>query len=171
MSARSRELIIMRHGKAEPFASSDHARKLTKRGVADATEAGQWAREMGVLPDHVYVSSSARTIGTWDAFCSGSGCEAMPVVDKSIYGAGTEGILELLRTVPGDAQHVMVIGHNPTMAHLVHLLDDGGANPALFAQVSAGYPTSALTVLRFQGSWEELDLGTGRITAFHVGRG
>jgi phosphohistidine phosphatase len=161
----------MRHGKAEAFAASDHERVLTKRGLADATEAGTWARAAGVVPDLAYVSSSARTQGTWAAFCAGSGCEAEAIVDRSIYAAGTDAVLEILRAAPDEARRVIVVGHNPTMAYLVHLLDDGGADPDLFAELSAGYPTSALTVLSIEGDWADLDVAGARITSFHVGRG
>jgi len=71
----------------------------------------------------------------------------------------------------GDAGTVLLIGHNPTMAYLVHLLDDGSADADLFARVSAGFPTSALAVLDVPCSWSDLDVGGARITGFHVGRG
>ena len=66
---------------------------------------------------------------------------------------------------------VMVVGHNPTMAHLVHLLDDGSAEPDAFAEISAGFPTSALAVLEVSGPWTDLDIAGARISGFHVGRG
>jgi phosphohistidine phosphatase len=166
-----RELIVMRHAKAEAFASSDHDRELTARGVADATEAGRWAGEHGVVPDHALVSSAARARGTWEAFRDGSGCGCEPVVDAGIYAAGTDAALEILRTAPDDARRLMILGHNPTMASLVHLLDDGGADQALFARVASEYPTAALTVLRVESAWSELEVGGARITGFHVGRG
>lgn len=161
----------MRHGKAEQFASSDHERRLTHRGIADATEAGRWARENDKVPDHVVISSAERTKGTWAAFADGSGCDVDPVVDHAVYGAGTDAALEILRVVPADAKRVLIIGHNPTMAYLVHLLDDGGADADLFAEVSAGFPTSALAVLDVETPWSRLDVAGARIAAFHVGRG
>ncbi|MBO9520978.1 MAG: histidine phosphatase family protein [Nocardioidaceae bacterium] len=161
----------MRHGKAEQFAASDHERRLTERGVADATEAGRWVRAHDKLPDHALVSSAQRTLGTWAAFADGAGCDLEPVVDRALYSAGTDAALEILRTVPADAARVIVIGHNPTMAYLVHLLDDGGADPEVFAEVSAGYPTSALAVLEVESPWDQLDVAGARIAAFHVGRG
>ncbi|MET3963901.1 phosphohistidine phosphatase [Marmoricola sp. OAE513] len=167
----TRTLVVMRHAKAEPVAASDHDRELLPRGVADATAAGRWAASVGITPDHVVVSSAARTQGTWQAVADGAGWSAGAVTDKSLYSAGTDGALEILRTVPPDAATVLLVGHNPTMAYLVHLLDDGGADPAVFAEISAGYPTSALTVLEVSGPWESLDVGTARITGFHVGRG
>lgn len=167
----SRRLIVMRHAKAEPFAASDHDRVLLARGVRDAQAAGDWAAVEGVLPDYVVVSSAARTQGTWTAFAAGSGSDVEAVTDRSLYAAGTDGALEIVRSVPEDASTVMLVGHNPTMEVLVHLLDDGGADPALFAEVSAGYPTSALTVLEVADAWSAVDVGSARIVKFHVGRG
>lgn len=167
----SHRLIVMRHAKAEPFASSDHDRVLLPRGVADAQAAGRWAAASDVLPDYAVVSSAARTQGTWSAFAAGSGCATEPVTDRSLYGTGTDGALEIIRTVPEDARTVMLLGHNPTMEYLVHLLDDGEADPKLFAGVSAGYPTSALTVLDVSGPWSAVEMASARIIKFHVGRG
>ncbi|MFL6154597.1 MAG: SixA phosphatase family protein [Marmoricola sp.] len=166
-----RRLIIMRHAKAEPFASSDHDRVLTARGHRDAEEAGQWARQSGLGVDHAVVSSAARTRGTWASFSAGAELDLEPVIDRSLYGAGTDGALEIIGSAPDEAASVLLIGHNPTMAYLVHLLDDGGADTELFSRVSAGFPTSALAVLDVPCAWSDLDVGGARITGFHVGRG
>ncbi|MCX6396104.1 MAG: histidine phosphatase family protein [Propionibacteriales bacterium] len=167
----TRRLIVMRHAKAEPVAASDHDRVLSGRGIADARASGFWTAGAGVLPDHVVVSSAARTQGTWQAFSHGAGTTTEPVIDRALYSAGTDGALEIVRTVPDDVTTLMLIGHNPTMELLVHLLDDGGADADLFAAVSAGYPTSALTVLVMSQPWSSTDVGSGRIENFHVGRG
>jgi phosphohistidine phosphatase len=166
-----RRLLVMRHSKAEAAAASDHARRLTKRGAADAAEAGTWARSAGVLPDHVFVSSAARTRETWAAFAATAGLDDEPEFDPGLYPAGTDAALEIVRTAPAEAQTVMVIGHNPTMAHLVHLLDDGSADPDAFAEISTGFPTSAIAVLEVAADWADLAFGAARITAMHVGRG
>lgn len=171
MNSASRQLLVLRHAKAEPFAASDHDRVLTKRGRADAAAAGHWAVDHGVLPDYVIVSSAARTQETWARFAQAAGLAPEVVVDQSLYGAGTDAALEILTSVPAEARSVMLVGHNPTMAYLVHLLDDGGADPAVFAEVSAGYPTSALTVLDVPEPWDTLDVAGARIRLFHVGRG
>ena len=36
--------------------------------------------------------------------------------------------------------------------------------------MAAGYPTSALTVLSYDGDWAHLAEGTARVEAFHVPR-
>jgi len=161
----------MRHAKAEAVAAADHERRLTARGVRDATEAGVWARSAGVLPDHAFVSDAARAHETWSAFSAAADLDVVPELDPGLYTAGPDGALEVLRTAPDDALTVMVVGHNPTMAHLVHLLDDGGADPEVFSALSADFPTCAVAVLEAPGAWRDLDLAGARITAFHVGRG
>ncbi|MGO4257103.1 SixA phosphatase family protein [Marmoricola sp. RAF53] len=161
----------MRHAKAEAFAPTDHERVLTERGIADATDAGRWARDAGVLPDQALVSSAARTQETWDAFCEGAGCQAEAVVDPGIYTAGTDAALEILRTVDDDVTRLMIVGHNPTMASLVLMLDDGEADPEVFGRIASGYPTSALAVLEVSCTWADLDVAGARIRDVHVGRG
>ncbi len=171
MSDETRLLLVLRHAKAEAFAPNDHDRVLTKRGVADAAAAGRWAAAAGLAPDHVVVSSAARAQGTWSSFVGASGCTPDVVDDQSLYAAGTDAALEILRCVPAQARVVMLVGHNPTMAYLVHLLDDGSADPAVFARLSEGFPTSALAVLQVSSPWAELDVAAARIIDFHVGRG
>ena len=171
MSTPGRRLIILRHAKAEPFASSDHERVLTDKGHRDAQEVGTWARENALRPDYAVVSSAARTRATWASFSAGAELDLEPVIDRSLYGAGTDAALEIINAAPDDATSVLLIGHNPTMAYLVHLLDDGGAEAELFARVSAGFPTAALAVLDVPCAWSDLDVGGARISGFHVGRG
>ena len=161
----------MRHAKAEPVAATDHARRLVARGRHDAEEAGSWARARGVLPDHAFVSDAARAHETWTAFSLGAGLDLEPALEAGLYSAGPDSALEVLRTAPTHARTVMVVGHNPTMAHLVHLLDDGRADPAAFAEISAGFPTSAIAVLELEAAWADLEVATARIADFHVGRG
>jgi phosphohistidine phosphatase len=171
VSPEPRQLIVMRHAKAEPFATSDHDRVLLPRGISDAQDAGRWAASAGVTPDYVVVSSAARTQGTWAAFAGPCGGAPEVVTDKALYAAGADAALEIIRTVPEGARSVMLIGHNPTMEYLVHLLDDGEAEPALFDKLSAGYPTSALAVLAVPCPWASIDVACARMVKFHVGRG
>lgn len=167
----------MRHAKAEAFAGEDHARELTDRGRRDAVEAGRWLRAQDVVPDHVFVSSAARTRGTWEQVARGLQAKpgALPaggpqvVVEDALYAANPENVFEVLRTAPADAETVMVVGHNPTVAYVAHLLDDGHPDPTAFRDMGEGYPTAALTVLDVAVPWDELAEGSCHIAAFHVG--
>jgi phosphohistidine phosphatase len=64
-----------------------------------------------------------------------------------------------------------VIGHNPTVAYLAQLLDDGEGDAVAAAEMAGGYPTSAVTVFAYDGAWADLAPGGARVLAFHVGRG
>jgi phosphohistidine phosphatase len=161
----------MRHAKAEAVAATDHARRLTGRGREDAAGAGRWARSVGVLPDHVLVSDATRALETWRAFSEGAELTVEAEVVAGLYPAGTDAALEILRATPADTTTLMVVGHNPTMAHLVHLLDDGRADPDAFRALGGDFPTSAIAVLEVDGHWAGLDIAGARIADVHVGRG
>lgn len=166
--AGRRLLVIMRHGKAEAFAEEDHQRRLTDRGERDATAAGEWLAERGLLPTHAFISSSARTRDTWAALAAASGATIEPDLDDAVYAADPDSALDVLRTAPADAEVLLFLGHNPTVATLVHLLDDGAPAADAFRALSEGFTTSALAVLEVAVPWAELDAGTAHLAGFHA---
>ncbi|HEY6933961.1 MAG TPA: histidine phosphatase family protein [Marmoricola sp.] len=165
-----RLLVVMRHAKAEQFSTDDHGRALTDRGRRDAAEAGAWLAAQGIVPDCALVSSSTRTVATWEALARASRSTAAARIEDSLYSSSPETTLDVLRTA-GDCRVLAYVGHNPTAAYLAHMLDDGDPDPAAFREMSEGYPTAALAVLEVRVPWAELDVATAHITGFHVGRG
>lgn len=166
-----RRLIVMRHAKAEPFAASDHARKLTDRGVASARDVGRHLRERHTLPDYAVVSSAVRTRETWDAVAGTAGladCEVS--FDDSVFNGSADVVTEVLQAVPADARTVFFLGHNPTAALLCHLLDDGDGDPVAVSGLLEGFPPSALALLEVSVPWHELGSATGRVVDYYVGR-
>jgi phosphohistidine phosphatase len=161
----------MRHAKAEQVASSDMERALADRGRAQAADAGRWLAGTGFEPDHVLVSSALRARETWEAVAEAAGWSLEPEPETGLYAAGPDAALDLVRLVPGECRSLMVIGHNPTVGYLAQLLSDGTGDEAAASEMTAGYPTCALTLFSYDGAWAELELGTARVEAFHVGRG
>lgn len=160
----------MRHAKAESWGESDHDRRLSEQGLADAAEAGRWLVEQSFTPDHALVSSAHRTHDTWDALSGAAGWTLTPVFDDGLYNAGPDTALDLMRETPAEAGSLIVLGHNPTVAFLAQMLDDGEGDPAAGAKMAGGYPTSALTLLIFRGDWADLDMESASVVAFHAGR-
>jgi phosphohistidine phosphatase len=161
----------MRHSKAEQTGDSDMGRTLTERGHRDAADAGRWLARRGFTPDHALVSSAARTRETWSSLAVAAGWSLEVEPDSALYSAGPESALDVLRSVPVEARSLIVVGHNPTMAFLAQMLDDGGGDDEAAAQMVAGFPTSAVAVFDVAVDWAGLDMGTSSLRGFHVGRG
>ncbi len=96
-SSGRRVLLVMRHGKAEPFAAEDHLRRLTERGAREAHGAGEWLADQGLVPTHALVSSAVRAQDTWASLAGVTGTRIEPVVDDALYTAGPDTALDLLR--------------------------------------------------------------------------
>jgi phosphohistidine phosphatase len=167
----ARRLVVMRHAKAESWGESDQGRTLEDRGRQDAAAAGRWLAEREFVPDHALVSAAVRARETWEAVAAAAGWEVEPVLDPGLYAAGPEAALDLIRKVPAHTTDVIVVGHNPTMAYLAQLLDDGTGDPAAAAAAAGDFPTSAVAVFDYDCSWAELADESASLAAFHVGRG
>ncbi len=160
----------MRHAKAESWGESDHERQLTPGGLADAAAAGSWLTSVVPEPDRVLVSSARRTCQTWDAVAAGAAWTVEATTDEGLYSASAETVLDLVRATRDDVQTVLVLGHNPTIAYLAQMLDDGNGDLEASTALLGGYPTCALTVFSHEGPWGELTMGSAAVSAFHVGR-
>jgi len=161
-----RLLVVVRHAKAEAFASSDVERVLTDRGRADAKALGAWLGDEGIVADAAYVSDAARTRETWQIVSESAGWQTEPVFSGVLYGTDEQGLMELLREADDSARTVVVIGHNPAVSMLVQLLDNGEGEEGDLS----GMPTCAAAVFELGCSWSEVGPMCARLRAFHVGR-
>jgi phosphohistidine phosphatase len=166
----ARQLVVMRHAKAEPGGETDHARELSQRGWNDAVAAGRWLADRGLVPDGALISSARRTASTWLAVAEGGSFDAEVTSSDGLYGASPESALDLVRETGDDVFALVVVGHNPTIAYLAQLLDDGRGDDDAGREMAVGFPTGALAVFEVTGSWADLDLASARLVAFHVGR-
>ena len=157
----------MRHAKAEHFGETDHARALEKRGRRDAEAAGAWLARQEIEPDYALVSSALRTVETWKAVADAADWDVEPDVESALYDAGPESALDVIRAVPEDSHTVVFIGHNPTAGFLAQLLDDGTGDEESADALARGFPPATLALLEFDGTWEELELGSARLTGLH----
>ena len=171
MPASPRTIVVMRHAKAEQAGPTDFERPLADRGRDDAAAAGGWLAAQGVRPDVALVSAATRTLETFAAVSRGAQWTLEPTPDRGLYAADPDTVLDLVRALDDDVRSVVLIGHNPTMAYLATVLDDGEGDTDAALGLTAGFPTSALAVFAYDGTWGGLAGGRARITAFHVGRG
>jgi phosphohistidine phosphatase len=164
-------LVVIRHSKSEQSGPSDFERELTDRGMVDAAEAGQWLAGRGIEPDLALVSAAVRTQQTWEAANEAGGWDLEGTPEDSLYEAGTESALDLIRETDDVIRTLVVVGHNPTMASLAALLDDGNGDEEAGNEMALGFPTNAVAVFSYDGDWSDLDEAAASVVAFHVGRG
>jgi phosphohistidine phosphatase len=163
-----RRLVVVRHGKAEPYAAKDHARRLTARGRADAAAVGRYLASVDVRPDRALVSDAARTIETWQQLRAALDAEPREEITRELYGASADDVVELVRRLPGDVWTALYVGHNPTAEQLAGVLHDTEGDPAVLTGLLAGFPTCAVAVFELEGDWADLAEGRARLTHFHV---
>lgn len=156
----TRTLYLLRHGKAEPQGSGhgDHARALIDEGRRKVAEQ---AAALAPPPDLVRTSSSRRTVETVAALGLS---EAIPVTtEDELYVAGTQTILDLVRSTDPSIQTLLVVGHNPAISQVVGLL----AHADDRSQLSNGLRPGGLAVLDVATGWEGLVPGGCRLARLH----
>lgn len=141
-----RQLILMRHGKAEGASGGgDSARALSARGRAEAAEAGRRLAAL-VRPALALVSDSARTRQAFDALAPALDPAPATRFARALYGATVEAILAEVRAAPDDAAAVLVVGHNPGIGDLARRLS-GGGDAADLRALAEGFPTSCFAIV------------------------
>lgn len=167
-----RTLVLLRHARAEQVPGSpDHDRDLTDRGRRDATAAGRWLHDQGVVAELVICSTARRTRQTWEYAARGGAHTEFVEYRRSVYQGGTSGALETIREDAGEVRTLVLVGHAPTIPDLASGLSDGQGSPDAHRAMGEGYPTCGLAVLRYAGEWPDLDDGDCSLERFHVCRG
>lgn len=118
-------LWFLRHGEAEPHGTRpDAERRLTARGETQSTAAGAAIRRLGIDIARVFTSPKVRALDT-ARIAAESGVVTEPVIHEALLDLDRRGALELADLAePGE--HVLLVGHNPDFAQVVH--DLTGAN-------------------------------------------
>ena len=165
-------LVLVRHGKSDyPLGVPDHERPLAKRGLREAPlMASLLDRELEDSPTVlVLVSDAVRTQQTWSLVSAVWEKNVSVETVPDIYEANFSVIADRIRRVGsgvgsgvGNADAVVVVGHNPGLEELVRSLV-GKRAPERF-------PTSAFAVLECDEPWATFDHGVVRLKSFHIAR-
>ena len=168
MSDHDRTLVLLRHAKsAYPGGVPDHDRPLASRGKREAGLAGDWLRSHLPSIDAVLCSTATRTRET----LARTGIDAPVRYDDRLYDASPGMVIEQIDGVGDDVSVLLAVGHEPAMTQLaLGLADPIATNTDAAERISAKFPTSAMAVLRLNGSWADLELGSAQLADFHVPR-
>jgi phosphohistidine phosphatase len=152
-----KSLTLLRHAKSasDDPALRDFDRPLTARGVAAATAIGRHLRAHRILFDTVLVSAARRTVETWTLVAAELEHPPTPIVERTLYLCGRRALLSRIRALPEQAASILVVAHNPDLHEIANALAADG-NPVELARMHQHFPTGAMAVLRFDGSWSKL---------------
>ncbi|WP_328946779.1 histidine phosphatase family protein [Streptomyces sp. NBC_00250] len=180
VGGRPRRLLVLRHAKsAWPEGVADRDRPLGPRGLRDAPAAGRFLAENGGLPDLVLCSPARRARHTWELAAAELDSPVPSRHDPRLYGADGPDLLDVLHGVPDEVATLLLVGHNPGFQDLILLLAAGadgaagaaGADKDVLDRVRTKFPTSAIAVLTWYGTWTDLRPGEALLTDLAIPRG
>lgn len=150
-------LVLMRHGEAESESDvGDHARKLTRRGIAQATATGEKLAQTISGKSFFLVSDAARAQETFSQFKSLFPASGSSVVED-LYLTGLDKIKSVYANVNPtiDCDVLVIVGHNPGLSMAVATLagDMSGLGTA-DAAIMTVEADSWFESLEMNGCWD-----------------
>jgi phosphohistidine phosphatase len=158
-------LLLLRHATAERArpGEKDHDRPLTKGGRKESSAMSKPVAELGV--DLVLSSTSTRTRETWDGVAQAFK-KKKPEVRflRSLFEPdGT--YLPTIRAEGGEAESVLVVGHNPAIQETALELAADLASPE-GRKLAQRFPKAGLAIFEFDSEWRSLQPQAMRLVSF-----
>jgi phosphohistidine phosphatase len=162
-----RRLFLVRHAKAKSSVGpDDYARKLTKRGRADAKRVAKALAARDFLPDVLIHSGAARAKETAEIFAAKWRSKVELEEEVGLYDASVTTLLDRTRALADAHKCVGLVGHNPGLGELATALTGSGAEPELH-RLAAKYPTGAVAVLDFSiKRWKEVERNAAMLALY-----
>jgi phosphohistidine phosphatase len=158
----TRELLLLRHGKSDwNTGVDDFHRPLIDRGKRGAQRVGAWLAQQKQVPDVIVTSPAKRALVTAQKACKAMGHGDQGIrMDKRIYAADLDALLEVLADCPTDAPRVMLVGHNPGLEELLVWL---AGETVTLPEDGKLLPTATLARLQMPDDWRTLAAGCARL--------
>lgn len=150
-------LLLLRHAKSswDHADLKDHDRPLSPRGARDAPRIGRLLAERDLAPTRILTSTAVRAVSTAELVAAA--CGGSPPIEtlEALYLAAPEAYMAAVRDHGGEADRLLLVGHNPGLTTLVTRLT-GACEPM---------PTAALARVEFEaGAWGDVAAGApGRL--------
>lgn len=156
-------LTLFRHGKSdwETGTEDDFDRPLKERGRRDTPMIGKFLAAIGATPDLLVSSPAVRARETAELLAPAAGYAGDIRWEESIYAASAGELMSLLRQLPDEAGHVLLVGHNPGFEDLAARLIGADA----YGMASGlRLPTAAAAHLALQvDTWNAVQANTGQL--------
>jgi phosphohistidine phosphatase len=145
-------LYVIRHAKSSWDDSdlSDIDRPLNERGKRDAPRMGKRLKEKEISPGLILSSPARRAYSTAKRIGEVLNYKKENIkLDKALYHASDDKILEVVRKISDKYDVVLLFGHNPGLTDFVNLLSD----PRDFIE---NVPTCGVVGFEFRTGWTEV---------------
>tara|TARA_R110000772_G_scaffold60429_1_gene136508 strand:+ start:465 stop:1007 length:543 start_codon:yes stop_codon:yes gene_type:complete len=164
-----KRLTLLRHAKSswnDPV-TRDFDRPLNDKGKRAATTIGKFIKRNGLTFDQILASPAVRVIETLEHVEPASGLSFEPQWDRKIYLASSVTLMDVLRGANAEAEHVLMVGHNPGLEDLIFdMVPDDGSSEAR-GTVEIKYPTAALAELSLDiENWSDIKDGCAKLNRF-----
>lgn len=160
-----KRLTILRHAKSswKDRALDDFERPLNTRGRKAARRIGREMSARAMRFDSVLASPAVRIRETIDGVMEEHRLDGPIRFEPRIYEARVSELMELIETVPDEAESALLVCHNTSAERLVLKLtsdDDRG----LRKRVEEKFPTAALATIELPiESWRDVQPDSGRL--------
>ncbi len=150
----AKRLVVMRHAMAvwPDDGSSDHRRPLHPYGLEQARYLGVLLVDSGWIPQAMYCSDATRTRQTCHGLRQVLPGDVAETYLPTLYSGDLQEVVGTIASFPGPLASALVLGHNPTMEHLVRWL------AASRQPMSMG---TAVLLESLSGDWRELSASPG----------
>ena len=156
-----KNLFLTRHAKSSWSnpGLADIDRPLNERGKKTAPFMGKLIVDKGEKPELLISSPANRALSTAKAFGEVMGLvENDIIVNRAIYGAGAQQLLELVQNQDDLHKSIMLFGHNPTFTSFVNMLTGSDIMNVV---------TCGVVRIDFEySSWADIDFGSGRLVYY-----
>lgn len=164
-------LQLLRHAKSDwdNPALQDDKRPLAKRGRKDIALMAERAAADGLCEglQLVVCSPTVRTRETLEGFSDALPKRVATKFDHHIYGASKQTLYEVVQALPENANHVLLVGHNPGFyTFACDLADSSRSVPEHQAALVKKYPTAALATFELSGHWRDVSQSSAALTGF-----
>lgn len=162
-----RWLLLLRHAKAVPATGhDDYERALVDRGRRDAARIGAFVAEIDMIPDLMIDSGAARTRETATIVAAKWPRQVETHAEPGLYEASWTTLQTIVRALPDNAPHAMIVAHNPGLGDLASHLAGRGARREM-QRMAGKFPTSGLAILEFDiDRWRDVEPGGALLARF-----
>ncbi|TXK47921.1 phosphohistidine phosphatase [Pontibacter qinzhouensis] len=158
-----RQVLICRHAEAIDHFSlqPDFGRELTKAGMLQAHQTGQWIRDNFSKVDVIVTSPANRASATARILASKLYYDDQHILYvPELYNAGEPKLLQAISTLPDKDKTLLLVGHNPGITQLArHLLDK---------HITYLEPANVLAISLELEKWEDIYASHGLLLSHNM---